>query len=408
MEIRTKDEFKKLIPPLTPDEFSQLEENCLAEGIRDAILTWNDYIIDGHNRYKIAQKHKLTFNTQKKEFESEEDVIVWMCNNQLGRRNLPEFVKYELLQMIREALTKKGKDNLRLSEGRGASGERKPLSNIDKPFTEHNTRKVIADKLEKSEGWVAMADVVSKKAPEEVKQKLRSNEMSINEAYQKVKKDIRTFEIQEQRRELAEKGKEAKGSNYRIFHDDIRTWKADKQYDWIITDPPYPKEFLPLWGVLAERSNEWLKDGGLLVAMSGQMYLDQVYNMLSKHLKYYWTACYLTPGQPTPLRHVNVNTTWKPLLIFGKGEYKGRIFGDVYKSEGNDKDHHKWGQSVSGMDAIIKGFCLKGESILDPFCGAGTTGISAVKHDCFFDGVELELDNVNISKARINDEAKSS
>jgi site-specific DNA-methyltransferase (adenine-specific) len=220
-----------------------------------------------------------------------------------------------------------------------------------------------------------------------------------------VKKDIRAFEIQVQREEIAKKGKEVKAEDrYRIFHDDIRTWKPDRQYDWIITDPPYPKEFLPLWEVLAERANEFLKDGGLLVAMSGQMYLEQIYEMLNKHLKYYWTACYLTPGQPTPLRHVNVNTTWKPLLIFSKGEYKGRIFGDVYKSDGNDKDHHKWGQSVSGMDAIIKGFCLPGESVLDPFCGAGTTGISVVKHGCFFDGVELELDNVNISKARINDE----
>jgi hypothetical protein len=403
--MKIKEEFKKLIPPLTPDEFSQLEQNCIAEGIRDAILTWNDFIIDGHNRYEIAQKHKLTFKTQEKDFQSEDDVIIWMCNNQLGRRNLPEFVKYELESRKKEALLRKGKEKQKETLG-GYKHNPSVLSTIDK--TEHNTQKAIADKLGWSTGKVAMAEVVAKKAPEEVKQKLRANEISINEAYQKVKKDIRTFEIQEQRRELAEKGKEAKGSNFRIFNDDIRTWKADKQYDWIITDPPYPKEFLPLWEVLAERSNEWLKDGGLLVAMSGQMYLEQIYNMLSKHLKYYWTACYLTPGQPTPLRHVNVNTTWKPLLIFGKGEYKGRIFGDVYKSEGNDKDHHKWGQSVSGMDAIIKGFCLKGESILDPFCGAGTTGISAVKHDCFFDGVELDIDNVNISKARINDEAKNS
>ena len=54
--LEIKEEFKKLIPPLTSEEFKQLEQNCLAEGIREAILTWNGFIIDGHNRYEIATK----------------------------------------------------------------------------------------------------------------------------------------------------------------------------------------------------------------------------------------------------------------------------------------------------------------------------------------------------------------
>ena len=81
--------------------------------------------------------------------------------------------------------------------------------------------------------------------------------------------------------------------------------------------------------------------------------LNEIYEMMSRHMAYYWTACYLLPGQPTPLRQVNVNTSWKPLLIFQKGKYTGKIFGDVFKSDGNDKDSHKWGQSVSGMFDIV-------------------------------------------------------
>jgi hypothetical protein len=88
MEFKIKEEFKKLIPPLTAEEFKQLETNCIDEGIRDAIVTWQGYIIDGHNRYKIATDWQLNFKTIKKAFESEEAVKEWMIINQFGRRNL--------------------------------------------------------------------------------------------------------------------------------------------------------------------------------------------------------------------------------------------------------------------------------------------------------------------------------
>ena len=93
MELKIKEEFKKLIPPLTAEEFKQLETNCIDEGIRDAIVTWQGFIIDGHNRYKIATDWQLSFKTIEKAFDSEYDVIEWMLDNQFGRRNLTETQK---------------------------------------------------------------------------------------------------------------------------------------------------------------------------------------------------------------------------------------------------------------------------------------------------------------------------
>jgi len=226
---------------------------------------------------------------------------------------------------------------------------------------------------------------------------------SVDRAY----KEIRQKEREQQRRLMASESKSLPDSDkYNIFHADMREWKAPRQYDFIITDPPYPKEYISLYADLSRKALEWLKPGGLLIAMCGQSYLDQIYNLLNKDLDYYWTAAYLTPGQPTPLRQVNVNTTWKPLLIFRKGKYEGKIFGDVFRSEANDKDHHKWGQSTSGMIDIVFKMCLPGQYILDPFCGAGTTGIAAIKHGCLFDGLDIDMENVNISKGRINDATK--
>lgn len=220
-------------------------------------------------------------------------------------------------------------------------------------------------------------------------------------------KEVQSEKRTSERSKIAKRAQGVKPSErWSVYRADMQTWSAPHQYDFIVTDPPYPKEYLSLYETLAQRAKEWLKPDGLLVAMCGQSYLDEIYYMMSKHIDYYWTAAYLTPGQPTPLRQRQVNSTWKPLLIFSHGDYKGKIFGDVFKSDGNDKSMHKWGQSESGMYDIVSKICLPGQSILDPFCGAGTTGIAALKHGCFFDGVDIDQENVNISIGRLsNDEA---
>lgn len=222
-----------------------------------------------------------------------------------------------------------------------------------------------------------------------------------------VMKTIQTNKREAERAKVAKSGKNASASNrWSVEIGDIRTYQTEKKFDFIITDPPYPKEYLELYGILAKRANEWLKPGGLVIAMCGQSYLDQIYSMMSKYLDYYWTACYLTPGQPKPLRQKQVNTTWKPLLLFTRqgDRYKGKIFGDVFKSEANDKDMHKWGQSESGMLSIISSVCLPGQSIFDPFCGASTTGVAALKQNCLFQGIDSDKECVLLSRGRLNDE----
>ena len=90
-------EFKAQIPPLTEDEHKPLEENILADGeILSPILVWNDTIVDGHNRYEILQSHpEIPYNIRNLYLETREQVLAWICKNQLGRRNLtPEQKKF--------------------------------------------------------------------------------------------------------------------------------------------------------------------------------------------------------------------------------------------------------------------------------------------------------------------------
>ena len=90
MNLRIDPEFESRIPPLTDDEFQQLEENILADGvIISPIVVWEGVVIDGHNRFRIVEKHPhISFTTCERQFENRYEALAWICKNQLGRRNL--------------------------------------------------------------------------------------------------------------------------------------------------------------------------------------------------------------------------------------------------------------------------------------------------------------------------------
>jgi hypothetical protein len=98
-------EFAHKIPPLTDDEFRQLEENIVADGeVYEPIVTWNGVIVDGHNRWKIIQKHpEIPYKTREMDFPDKWAAFDWMYKKQLGRRNLTENQRTILIGKMYEA-----------------------------------------------------------------------------------------------------------------------------------------------------------------------------------------------------------------------------------------------------------------------------------------------------------------
>lgn len=177
---------------------------------------------------------------------------------------------------------------------------------------------------------------------------------------------------------------------------------ADASVDWIITDPPYPKEFLPVYSELAVFARRVLKDGGSLICMIGQSYLPQIVNALASELNYHWVSAYMTPGAATPIYDRKINTNWKPLLWFTKGKSVANEWTqDVFRSEKSDKDHHHWGQSESGMADIIGRLTRVGDVICDPFFGGGTTGVVAVQLNRLFIGVDSAMECIDTALQRL-------
>ena len=223
--VQIKDEFKKLIPALTQEEFKQLEDNCLKEGIREAILTWNGFIIDGHNRYEIATKWNLDFQTKSKHFKDEEEVKEWMILNQFGRRNLPIYERTKLVLQLENIFSEKAKESKieKVSHFRN-TGE--VLVNSPKP----DTRKELSKISGVGEQTISRVKLIEEKAPEEIKAKLSIGEVSINQVYQEIKKEEKK----------AERDKKIEEVKAKIEEENLIL--EDKKYHVIAIDPPWAYE----------------------------------------------------------------------------------------------------------------------------------------------------------------------
>lgn len=181
MKLTIDSEFRTLIPPLTADEFSQLEANCLENGIQDSLKTWDGILIDGHNRYEIAEKHGLEYKTEEMEFSSRDDVKLWIIKNQLGRRNLSTYDRSVLALKLKPVIAEMAKKNvLATQKNESASAYQKS----DKQIV---TNKEVGRIAEVSHDTIHKVDVIENSGNEDIKNKVRNKKISIDKAYREVK-----------------------------------------------------------------------------------------------------------------------------------------------------------------------------------------------------------------------------
>ena len=232
--MQINESFRKLIPPLSGEEYAQLEENCKADGIRDPLVVWRGTLIDGHNRYDIAQKHGLDYTVVEKEFEDETAAKIWMVTNQFGRRNLNNYQRSVLALSMEELFKEKAKEK---EHARKTS----TCQNSDKSFEEIDTKKEIGKLANVSHDTIMRVKKIEATATPETIAAVRSGEKSINEAY----KEIRATEKKEERIELITQQIE-----------DIESGKLPELqglYSVISIDPP--------WNYEGEKSNSYDANG---------------------------------------------------------------------------------------------------------------------------------------------------
>lgn len=220
-KLKIDPEFKNLIPPLTAEEYAGLEESILQEGCRDALIVWGDTLIDGHNRFEICTRHNIPFEITEMLFPSRVDVIAWIIKNQFGRRNLPAYERARLALRLKPVIAEKAKENLVTHTDDGYQGLQNSAKAVD-------TRKELAAAAGVSHDTIAKVEKIEAHATPEMKEQLRAGQMSINQAYQTVRREEKKQAVQQRIEEHA---------TVQTGVVDIQT--TARKYNIIYADPPW-------------------------------------------------------------------------------------------------------------------------------------------------------------------------
>jgi DNA modification methylase len=387
--LEIKKEFKELIPPLTNEEFKQLEDNCLAEGIRDKIITWNGFIIDGHNRYEIATRWNLEYETESKSFKDENAVKEWMINNQFGRRNLSNYQRSVLALQLEKVFSERAKEK---ETERKTTFHKSEKSNIE-PI---NTVKEISKVANVSHDTIAKVKVIQATATEDVKAKLNAGTMSINEAYKinhfsQVASKIKETNKKTQSEVNVIVSKEFNVNMYDVYliNDKHKLIVADSfldidfikkesgNIDCVLTDPPYGISYKsPSGNGLTQRGDYKIIEGDNEVFNSDILlkYSDNIITWGANHYanKLENSAGWLVWDKRDGIA-INLNSDCE--LAWSNMINSARLFhhtwnGMIKASEKGDKRIHPTQKPIKLFEWCLD-IVKAGEIVIDIFAGSG-------------------------------------
>tara|TARA_B100000809_G_C15062040_1_gene502717 strand:- start:28 stop:1329 length:1302 start_codon:yes stop_codon:yes gene_type:complete len=228
-----------------------------------------------------------------------------------------------------------------------------------------------------------------------------------------IRKLIKNLQTEIKRNQILEQLDDYKNTDIekiQLHHGDFRNVAQvldDSSIDLIFTDPPYiTDDSLELYESLSEIGSRVLKDGGSLLCYLTQSMLPSVIQVMSKSLEYYWIIS-IKHGGNNGRHGRGIFVEWKPVLWFVKGDRKRDEFvADFIFSEDSGKVYHDWEQSLVEADYYISHLSNGGDTILDLMMGGGTTGVSSIRCNRRFIGIEKDKRTFDIATNRITTYSK--
>lgn len=416
--VKVDDEFKKLIPPLTGEEYTLLEQNIKENGLLSPILLWQSFIVDGHNRFEILNKNNLN-NQFKSEDLSEvlktrEDVVEFILKNQLGRRNLnPD--QMSIIRGRLYLLYKHQGKRTDLTESTSNQNDEK-LTTAERIGRDFGVSKAT---IERDAKFVSTH-------PEEV-EKIITGEITKRQ----VKQETR---IQNNTKKIEEAASLEVDASIKILNGDVMEMLAqieDNSIDLLCTDPPYFILKDQEWDQFKDMNSylvfieNWLEVVAKKVKETGRLYISfahdfkfDIYEVFRKNnffgFKFGNELIWNFKNNVKPFDRKRYRITYEPIFYLYGPESESLNFTEystiqsavweiaVPQSNFNEGKYHPCQKPLELYRRIVSSGSKKGDIVLDCFAGSGTTGVicKELERSCIL--VEKNLEYIEIIKGRIN------
>ncbi len=191
--------MEQLLPPLSGEQFSSLESDILENGCYAPIIVNEDMIvIDGHNRFRICEKHGLPYKMLVFSFADLLEAKQWALDTQKGRRNLDKWELGKIALKLKPEIEARARANMAAGGGNHKSeGLKSGLMISPNPILPVNTRKEAALAVGIGEQATGRITQLAEAAPQALKDALDRKEVSINRGW-KILKAVRQLPLEEQ------------------------------------------------------------------------------------------------------------------------------------------------------------------------------------------------------------------
>ena len=193
-------EMEQLLPPLSGEQFSALENDILENGCYAPIIVNEDMVvIDGHNRFRVCEKYGLPYRMLLFSFTDLLEAKQWALDTQKDRRNLDKWELGKIALKLKPEIEARAKEKQREYHGNQyESGLLTTLSEVQAPPM--TTRKELADTVGIGEVTMGKVMQIDEYAPAAIREALDNGELSINQGYNIIRQ---VRELPEEQREEA-------------------------------------------------------------------------------------------------------------------------------------------------------------------------------------------------------------